>query len=99
MQKAAPTWHREISHTGTGAPRRMKRELLDFCRQVSPVHPLIVVIDDFHWADVGSVDLLAFLATRLQSVRTLVIVCYRLVEMKIKNHPFLQVRFDLLSKA
>jgi predicted ATPase len=28
-----------------------------------------------------------------------VIVCYRLVEMKIKGHPFLQVRFDLLSKA
>jgi len=58
-----------------------------------------VVIDDFHWADVGSVDLLAFLATRIESARTLVIVCYRLVEMKIKNHPFLQVRFDLLSKA
>src|SRR5438093_1201274 len=34
MQKAAPTWHREISHTGSGAPRRMKRELLDFCRQI-----------------------------------------------------------------
>lgn len=99
MQKAAPTWHREISHTGSGVPRRMKRELVDFCRQISPVHPLIVVIDDFHWADDGSVDLLAFLATRLESTRTLVIVCYRLVEMKIKNHPFLQVRSDLLSRG
>src|SRR2546425_10307157 len=98
MQKAAPTWHREISHSGSGAPRRMKRELVDFCKQVSPVHPLIVVIDDFHWSDVGSVDLLAFLATRLESVRTLVIVCYRSAEMKIKSHPFLQVRSDLSSR-
>src|SRR3989442_13361867 len=89
MRNAAPTWHREISHTGSGTPRRMKRELLDFCKQVSAVHPLVVVIDDFHWADVESVDLLAFLASRLDSTRTLVILCYRPTEMKINAHPFL----------
>jgi DNA-binding winged helix-turn-helix (wHTH) protein/predicted ATPase len=99
MQKAAPTWHREISHTGSGGARRMKRELLDFCREISPVHPLVIVIDDFHWADVCSVDLLAFLASRLESTRTLIIVCYRLVEMKVQNHTFLQVRSDLLSRG
>jgi predicted ATPase len=98
MEKAAPTWLREISHAGSGAPNRMKRELLDFCREVSAFHPLIVFIDDFHWADVGSVDLLAFLATRLESVRALIIVCYRPAEMKIKRHPFLQVRSRLLSR-
>jgi DNA-binding winged helix-turn-helix (wHTH) protein len=99
MQKAAPTWHREISHTGSGAARRMKRELLDFCRQISPVHPLVIVIDDFHWADVGSVDLLAFLASRLDATRTLIVVSYRLVEMKVQNHSFLQVRNDLVGRG
>ncbi len=99
MRNAAPTWHREISHAGSGSPRRMKRELLDFCKQISPVHPLVVVIDDFHWADVGSVDLLAFLASRLDSTRTLVILCYRMTEMKISGHPFLQVRSDLVSRG
>ena len=99
MLNSAPTWHREISHTGSGAPRRMKRELLDFCKEISPVHPLVVVIDDFHWADVGSVDLLAFLASRLDSTRTLVIVCYRMTDMKVAAHPFLQVRADLLSRG
>jgi predicted ATPase len=99
MKQAAPSWHREISHTGSAVPRCMKRELLDFCRHVSAVHPLIVVIDDFHWSDVGSADLLAFLATRLESSRVLVVVCYRLVEMKIKGHPFLRVRSDLLGRA
>jgi predicted ATPase len=77
----------------------MKRELLDFCRQVSPVHPLVIVIDDFHWSDVSSVDLLAFLATRLESTRTLIVVCYRLVEMKLHSHAFVQIRSDLVSRG
>jgi predicted ATPase len=97
MQNTAPAWHSEISHAGSGAPGRMKRELVDFCKQISAVHPLVVVIDDFHWADLGSIDLLAFLASRLDSARTLVILCYRVTEMKINAHPFLQIRSDLLS--
>jgi DNA-binding winged helix-turn-helix (wHTH) protein len=99
LQVAAPNWYREIAHTGTGAPRKMKRELLDFCMQVAAIQPLIVVIDDFHWSDTGSADLLAFLATRLESARILIIVCYRHVDMKIKNHSFLKVRGDLLSRG
>src|SRR6266850_526005 len=83
---------------GSGAARKMKRELLDFYQQVSPVHPLIVVIEDFQWSDVASVDLLAYLATRLESTRTLIVLSYRLDEMKINNHPFLQVRSDLSSR-
>lgn len=99
MRTAAPAWHREIAHTGSGTARRMKRELLDFCRQISPVHPLVIVIDDFHFADVASVDLVAYLASRLDSTRTLVVVCYHLVEMKVHQHAFLQVRSDLLSRG
>jgi len=99
MMKAAPGWHREISHTGSAVLRSMKRELLDFCRQVSVVHPLILVIDDFHWSDAASADLLAFLASRLESSHVLVVVCYRGVEMKIRSHPFLRVRAELLSRG
>ena len=99
MQKEAPTWYREITHTGSGVAPQMKRELLDFCGQISTLHPLVIVIDDFQFSDNGSVDLLSFLATRLESTHTLVIVCYRLVDMRIANHPFLQVRSDLLSRG
>jgi len=98
MQQAAPSWHKEISHTGSGAPREMKRELLDFCKQMASTHPLLVVIDDFQWADIGSVDLLAFLATRLESTRTMLIVSYRPAEMKIADHPLLSIRSDLLTR-
>jgi DNA-binding winged helix-turn-helix (wHTH) protein len=98
MHAAAPAWHKEISHAGTGAARSMKRELLDFCRHMAPVHPLVIVLDDFQFADIGSVDLLAFLAMRLEATRTMLVVCYRPVDMKIKKHPFLAVRHDLLSR-
>ncbi|MBI4471841.1 MAG: AAA family ATPase [Acidobacteria bacterium] len=98
MERSAPGWYREISHTGSGQVRRMKRELLDFFRTISPVHPLIVVLDDFHWSEVASVDLVAYLASRLESTRVLVVVCYRLVEMKVNKHPFAQVRLDLLGQ-
>jgi predicted ATPase len=99
MAKTAPAWHREISRSSSGFPRRMKRELLDFCKQSSQVHPIIFVLDDFHWADIGSVDLLGFLASRLEQSRVLVVLCYRPVEMKIKDHPFLRLRPDLLSRG
>jgi DNA-binding winged helix-turn-helix (wHTH) protein len=99
MQREAPTWYREITHTGSGVAPQMKRELLDFCEQISTVHPLVIVIDDFQFSDNGSVDLLLYLATRLESTRTLLIVCYRPVDMRIAHHPFLQVRSDLLSRG
>ena len=99
IQKTAPTWHKEISHAGSGAPRKMKRELLDFCTEMTSTAPLVILIDDFHWSDIGSVDLLASLATRLESTRTLAIICYRPVEMKIKGHPFLQVHSELLNRS
>jgi len=99
MKTTAPNWYREVAHTGAGVSRKMKRELLDFCKEASVADPLVVVIDDFQWSDHGSVDLFAFLATRLESSRTMVIVCYRMEEMKIKNHPFVQIRTDLLSRG
>lgn len=99
MKQSAPNWHREIKHLGSGSARKMKRELHDFCRKVSAIHPLVIVLDDFHWADVNSVDLVAFLSTRLESTRTLIVVCYDMVELKVNNHPFLQVRADLVSRS
>jgi predicted ATPase len=98
MKITAPSWYREVAHTGTGVPRKMKRELLDFCKEASAAQPLIIVIDDFQWSDHGSVDLFAFLAARLEATKTMIIVCYRMEEMKIKNHPFVQIRSDLLSR-
>ncbi len=98
MMKFAPNWYRAVSHTGSAETKKMKRELVDFCRNLSAVHPLIIFIDDFHWSDVASADLLSYLATRLESTRVLVILCYRMSELKVADHPFIKVRSELLSR-
>ncbi|NNH81582.1 AAA family ATPase [Rhizobium laguerreae] len=39
--------------------------------------PLVLVIEDIHWADQGTCDLLRFLSTRLKKIRFMLIVTYR----------------------
>ncbi|MGH2617922.1 MAG: ATP-binding protein, partial [Thermomicrobiales bacterium] len=38
---------------------------------------VILIIEDIHWADSGTLDLLRFLARRIESTRSLVLVTYR----------------------
>ncbi|MBB4480672.1 helix-turn-helix transcriptional regulator [Rhizobium etli] len=42
--------------------------------------PLVVVIEDIHWADQGTFDLLRFLTRRLMDIRLMLIVTYRAEE-------------------
>ena len=47
--------------------------------------PLVVVIEDIHWADQATCDLLRFLATRLKKIRIMLIVTYRPEETSATN--------------
>jgi DNA-binding SARP family transcriptional activator len=49
-------------------------------RRLAEVRPLLVVVDDLHWADVPSLSLLAFLAAELKDARLVVVGTYRDVE-------------------
>lgn len=44
---------------------------------VSPVQPVVAVIEDVHWADEATQDLLVFIARRVASTHAVVIVTYR----------------------
>jgi predicted ATPase/DNA-binding winged helix-turn-helix (wHTH) protein len=44
------------------APERMKREFCQLVAVLAEKKPLVMVIEDLHWADVTTIDLLAFLA-------------------------------------
>ena len=44
--------------------------------------PLVVVLDDLHWADEASLLLLGFVAGELRRARLLIVVAYRQVEMR-----------------
>ena len=44
---------------------RMKRELAAFLQEVSTDNPLVLFFDDLHWADTSTVDIIAYIATKL----------------------------------
>jgi serine/threonine protein kinase/tetratricopeptide (TPR) repeat protein len=109
MQRVAPTWYSQIVPqaalenvaTGkrAGSQEQMKRELSAFLRQASREHPLILFIDDLHWADVSTVDLLSFLGSNRDIMRVLIIATYRVSEMLQSKHPFLRVMPDLQARG
>jgi len=53
-----------------------------FLRRTAESQPVVLVLDDLHWADEGSILLLAYLAPELRRSRALLLGAYREREMK-----------------
>jgi predicted ATPase len=83
----------------TASPEKMKREMSVLLHEAARLHPLVLFLDDIHWADISTVDLLAYLATKLSSARILIIVTYRPADLLISKHPFGQLRQDLVAQG
>jgi tetratricopeptide (TPR) repeat protein len=56
--------------------------------------PLLVVLEDAHWADSGTLSLLHHLARRTRQQRVMIVATYREVELDA-THPFHEVLLDL----
>ena len=111
MKAVAPTWYGLVAGdspepSSTATPReagpaasqeRMKRELAALGQELSRMQPLIVFIDDLHWADVSTIDALNYLAGRFANMRVLVLGSYRPSDMALARHPFLAIRGDMQS--
>jgi len=61
--------------------------------------PLVVVVDDLHWADVSSLRLLVFLARQLHDAAALVIGTYRDIEVAAGDHPARRLLAELAGQA
>ena len=60
--------------------------------------PVIFVIEDVHWADEATLDLLKFLGRRISKVKSMLIVSYRDDEVGL-DHPLRLVLGDLPSRS
>ena len=67
-----------------------------FLGGASKSRPLILVLDDLHWADESSLLLLRFLARRLSDTGLLVVGTYRDVELG-RHHPLAETLADLAA--
>ena len=113
MKTSAPTWYLEVAkrtleqvslaqlreHAPLASQERMKRELSSLLEELSRVQPVVLFIDDLHWADVSTIDILNYLAVRLSDMRVLVLASYRPSDMALSQHPFLGVRRDLQARG
>jgi predicted ATPase len=73
------------------------RELTLFFEAASHDQPLAICIEDLHWTDASTVDVLAHLAARLDRMRLLLVVTYRQHELALRDHPFVRVRAELVA--
>jgi tetratricopeptide (TPR) repeat protein len=111
-KRLAPTWYAQamplqpddssverMLAERAASQERMKREFGALVEEVSQRRPLVLFFDDLHWADVSTIDLLAYLASKFDSMRVLVIATYRPSDLLLAKHPFLQVRPDLQARG
>src|SRR5262249_37866864 len=65
-----------------------QRALGAFLHELSRQRPLVVFLDDIHWADPSSVDLLAYLGSKCSEWRLLLVLTYRPSDLLRTEHPF-----------
>src|SRR5262249_32619812 len=78
---------------------RLKRELGAFVQEVSRLRPLVLFLDDLHWADASTVDLLAYIGSRCAALRLLLVPTYRPTDLLLSKHPFIPVKRDLQTRG
>ena len=109
LRKFAPSWYAQLFPLSESDPsdaaiqayarsttqEKVKREISAFLEEIAWLEPLILFLDDLHWADSSTIDLLAYLLTKFSAERILVIGAYRPSELLMSKHPFIAVKRDL----
>jgi adenylate cyclase len=113
MKLLAPTWYVQLAPLAADDPslaqilldakeatqERRKRELGLFLEEASRQRPLVMFLDDIHWADPSSTDLLVYLASKCSAWRLLLLVAYRHTDLLRTQHPFGPVKLELQGRG
>src|SRR5262249_10076364 len=79
-------------------PQRMRREFCAFIEAATATRPLILALEDVHWSDPSTVDLLYMLAQRREPARLFVIGTYRPAELVTSDHGLWSVQQTLRAR-
>src|SRR5439155_14303070 len=90
------------SPLGDGDPEASQAALFalvrDFLAALAAQRPLVLLLDDLHWADPDSLDLLRVLARQLAELPVLLLVSYRSDELT-RRHPLSALLPQLVREA
>lgn len=108
LNRYAPTWlvqlpallkpenFEPLQRKVQGATReRMLREMTEAVEAFTAEQPLILCLEDLHWSDISTLELLSVLARRRETARFLVLGTYRPVEMLNNSHPLRAIKQEL----
>ena len=111
IRALAPSWYVQITppsandssaarlaaDTAGGSQERLKREIATLLDEISRLHPVVLCVDDVHWADPSTTDLLGYLARRIEDKSILLLVTARPSDLAQARHPFLSLKLDLVA--
>jgi DNA-binding winged helix-turn-helix (wHTH) protein/tetratricopeptide (TPR) repeat protein len=109
LEQHAPTWLVQmpalcspavldaVQRRSLGATQeRMLRELAEAVEVCTAMRPVLLILEDLHWSDYATLDLLTYLARRAGPTRLLVLGTYRPIEVLLRGHPLQTVKQELI---
>ncbi|HZF71919.1 MAG TPA: hypothetical protein VEZ51_00705, partial [Gemmatimonadaceae bacterium] len=60
---------------------------------------LVVFLDDVHWVDASTVDILSYVANQMNTAQMLILATYRPAELQITKHPFGALKLHLQGEG
>jgi hypothetical protein len=89
-----------LQHRLLGQTReRMLREIDEALVMATRVAPLVLVLEDLHWSDLSTIDLLARVARSTEAARLLVVGSYRSADALAASHPLHATVQELLLRG
>lgn len=104
--QVAPLWSasdaafaRVADEAKQASRERLKRELGAFLDELAAAEPIVLFLDDLHWADPSTIELVAYLAKANGRRRLMIAGTYRTMELQLSKHAFIEVRNELKQRG
>jgi DNA-binding winged helix-turn-helix (wHTH) protein len=108
LDRYAPTWLAQMpalqtpeervrlqSQTQGVTQQRMLREMAQALEALAAESPLVLLLEDLHWSDFSTLELISAIARRSEPARLLIVGTYRPVEMLASDHPLRTMKQEL----
>jgi DNA-binding winged helix-turn-helix (wHTH) protein/tetratricopeptide (TPR) repeat protein len=110
LGRHAPSWHAQFpwmlksghsveANLLATSPSRMLREFCDFIERLSESKLVVFWLEDLHWSDIGTIDLLEAVAARTSGLRLMVVASYRPVDAAVSGAPVAQLKRSLVVRG
>jgi tetratricopeptide (TPR) repeat protein/predicted Ser/Thr protein kinase len=110
LKKKAPTWFIQLfpassgdsslqgrfaSELVGGSQERMRRELGDALEEVGRSYAICILLEDLHWSDLATCELIAYLSKRISKLPLLVLGTYRPADLRRDGHPLRPILLEM----